>query len=420
MTTGCLNGKRHGGSSSAAVWRDGSSIIRESFSSTPSPWKQQEDFWTRLIDSFIGWFHWDTIHLDLQLVSKEEVARRGSSVISSVIANQRQLTPGHSQCRRERVFGSMAPTDFWSCWTSTTLFFMKKNHVPGKWCGVWWQRTHWRTWRDIAVLQQPTLQGWTEAWSLKVCSKAGQQWPSVTQQRNLGIPQVPDLETRRMASGLSPCYVVFRTPWETQGWGTGLFQTCSCLSTQKQMANYGSPSATDSFCRELHQTPPQDLESPTELQKTEPKLPLKQIWDQKVANRQVQHRGGQLFPSSCQTRLTENPTRKSQQAMASDENGRIQAASWYLFHLPSWIFSLAVTTSECLALPEKSWQHHKKPTGRCPFPSSELDASFWFTPHMTLSTNGQSFPVDMQWNHRTGSRSAPSSSRLWLQPNHLT
>lgn len=127
MTTGCLNGKHHGGSSSAAVWRDGSSIIRESFSSTPSPWKQQEDFWTHLIDSFIGWFHWDTIHLDLQLVSKEEVARRGSSVISSIIANQRQLTPGHSQCWRERVFGSVAPTDFWSCWTPTTLFFMKKN-----------------------------------------------------------------------------------------------------------------------------------------------------------------------------------------------------------------------------------------------------------------------------------------------------
>lgn len=90
-TTGCLNGENRSGRRSAAVWKDGSSITRESFLSTPSPWKQWEDFWARLIDSFIGRFHWDTIHLDLQLISKEEGARRGSSVISSVTANQRQL-----------------------------------------------------------------------------------------------------------------------------------------------------------------------------------------------------------------------------------------------------------------------------------------------------------------------------------------
>lgn len=112
------------------------------------------------------------------------------------------------------------------------------------------------------------------------------------------------------------------------------------------------PSRCCCYC----QTPAQDLVSPTELQKkTEPKLPSKQIWDQKTTNRQGQYRGGQLFPSPCQTRLTENPTRKSQQAMASDKDGRkTKAASCYLFYLPSWIFPLPVTTSECLTLSEKS------------------------------------------------------------------
>lgn len=122
--------------------------------------------------------------------------------------------------------------------------------------------------------------------------------------------------------------------------------------------NYSS--APRSLCLPSHccfycQTPAQDLVSPTELQKTEPKLTSKQIRGQKMTNRQVQHRGCQLFPSPSQTGLTENPNRKTQQSMASDKNGRkTQAASCYLFYLWSWIFSLPVTTSECLTLTEKS------------------------------------------------------------------
>lgn len=148
-----------------------------------------------------------------------------------------------------------------------------------------------------------------------------------------------------------------------------------------------------SLCLPSHcccQTPTQNLVSPTELQKkTKHKLPSKQIWDQKTTKRQVQHRGGQIFPSPCQTGLTENHTRKNQQAMASDKNGRkIQAPSSYLFYLRGWIFSLAVTTSECLTLSEKSWQCPKKPTGRCPLPSSQFGANLWSTPHMSLSVNG--------------------------------
>jgi len=111
------------------------------------------------------------------------------------------------------------------------------------------------------------------------------------------------------------------------------------------------------------QAPAQDLVSSTELQKTECKLPSEQNRDQKMTNRQVQCRGAQLFLSSCQTGLAENPTRKSEQSMASDKNWRkTQAASCYLFCLPSWRFPLA----------EQSWQHPKKPTGRCPLPSSQF------------------------------------------------
>lgn len=98
------------------------------------------------------------------------------------------------------------------------------------------------------------------------------------------------------------------------------------------------------------QTPAQDLVIPTEPQKkTEPQLPSKQIWDQKKTNRK--HRGGQLFPSLCQTGLRENPSKKVRKTMASDKNGRkTQANSRYLLYLPIWIFFLPVTTSGFLTL----------------------------------------------------------------------
>lgn len=105
------------------------------------------------------------------------------------------------------------------------------------------------------------------------------------------------------------------------------------------------------YCCCCCQTPAQDLVSPTEPQKkTEPKLPLKQIWDQKKTNKK--HRGGQLFASLRQTGLTENPTRKVRKTMASDKNGRkTQADSFiYLLYLPIWIFFLPVTTSGFLTL----------------------------------------------------------------------
>lgn len=94
ITTVQFNGENCSGRSFAGTWKVGSSITRGSFLSTPSPWKQQEDFWAQLIDSFISWLHWDMIHLDTQLISKEEVVQRGSSIISSTIAYQRQLLSG--------------------------------------------------------------------------------------------------------------------------------------------------------------------------------------------------------------------------------------------------------------------------------------------------------------------------------------
>lgn len=209
-----------------------------------------------------------------------------------------------------------------------------------------------------------------------------------------------------MASGLSLCSWAFRTPPRNTGLGIGIILNKKLPFHPKQIASYGWPNATASFtgsysvvltslwllncCCWYCQTPAQDPASPTDLQKkTKPKLHSKQTWDQKMMNRQFQHRRGQLFPSPCQTGLTENHTRKRQEAMASDKNGRkTQAASCYLFYLPSWIFLLAVATSECLVLSEKSWQHHKKPTGRCPLPSSQFGASLWFTPHMSQSTYG--------------------------------
>lgn len=94
ITTVQFNRENCSGQNFAATWEVDSSITEGPFLSMPFPWKQQEDFWAWLIDSFISWFHWDTIHLDIQLISKEEGAQRGSSIISSTIVYQRQLPSG--------------------------------------------------------------------------------------------------------------------------------------------------------------------------------------------------------------------------------------------------------------------------------------------------------------------------------------
>lgn len=88
-----------------------------------------------------------------------------------------------------------------------------------------------------------------------------------------------------------------------------------------------------------------------------------------MTNRQVQHRGGHLCLSACQTGLTENPTRKNEQAMASDKNERkTQTPACYLFYLPSCIFPLAVTTSECLTPVREQLTVPQEANGEMPTP----------------------------------------------------
>lgn len=131
--------KYHGGSGSAAMWRDGSSIIREAFLS--SPWKQREYFWTHLIDSFTGWFHWDTADLGLQLFSKEEGAQRGSFVTSPLIANQRQHHTGRlPKPKGEDIWqhGSQRFLELLdSCLKNLTVFLEKEKALTAKWPGMW-------------------------------------------------------------------------------------------------------------------------------------------------------------------------------------------------------------------------------------------------------------------------------------------